>query len=156
MKRTAQRTLAACAALSLACPLTGGLRPAKTRIEGSPSRPAFVFDTTLVLADFTVERWTGEKWTKVWAIENAPSTRVRVRQVEYGTVPDGYSEYVPPKEPTLATNALYKVLYEGGAVRGGTTFAVVERDGKPTVVELDPGKPFADVLAEFDRLVRAR
>jgi hypothetical protein len=141
--------------MALACPLMGGLRAAKTRIEGSPSRPTFVFDKAFVLADFTVLRWTGEKWTKIWAIENEPSVRIRVRQVEYGVVPEGYKAYVPLKQATLTTNGLYQVDYEGGPVRGGGIFALVERDGKLTVVPLDAGKPEADIIAEFEKLVKA-
>lgn len=153
MTRAARSSLALCAALALAIPLTGWVRQTKAKIEGPPSRPTFVFQTTFVLANFTVLRWTGEKWTDVWGIENDHTTDGFVRQVEYGVVPRGYSEYVPLKLPTLATNTLYEIDFEGGAVRGSAIFAIVDRDGKPTVVELDAGKPFADILAKFEKMV---
>jgi hypothetical protein len=154
MMRTARTKLALYAALALAMLLTGWVRTSKAKIEGQPSRPTFVFESTMVLADFTVLRWTGEKWTKIWGIARDHSTSGYVRQVEYGVVPKGYSEYVPLKLPALATNTLYAVDFEGGAVLGGAVFVVVDRGGKPTVVELDGGKPFADILAEFEKMVR--
>jgi hypothetical protein len=153
MTRAARTSLALCAALALVLPLTAWVRLTKAKIEGPPSRPTFVFRTRSVLANFTVLRWNGEKWTNVWGIENDHTTDGFVRQVEYGVVPKGFSEYVPLKLAALATNSLYMIYFEGGAVRGGGVFAIVDRSGKPTVVEIDGGRPIKDIVAEFERLV---
>lgn len=148
MTRIVRTLLALCLTLALA----GWLRQAKARLEGAPSRPTFVFDTTFVLANFTVLHWTGEKWAKVWGIASNHSNRESIRRVEYGVVPKGYFEYVPLRYPLLATKTLYKFDFEGGAIRGGGMFIVLDRSGTQAIVIVDDSRPFADVLAEFEKM----
>ncbi len=125
-------------------------------IEGNPSRPTFVFGDPVILGSCTLHVYDDKRWTGLWGIERTVSKEyVRLRQVEYGVVPNGYSEYLLLKHTELKVNKLYMFRFDGGANRRGSDiFAIVSKEGRPTIVQFDEFKSLEDIVAEFERMVR--
>ncbi len=163
MKRPIGISVAACAALALAvaftgCPLVGDLRAGTATVQGTPSQPTFAFD--FVLVHFVLSVYEDGRWPKYWGIEKnfdgigVNDASGHVREVQYAVVPKGFSAYMPAKHPTLGTNKLYSFKFEGAGVRGGGTFAIVDKAGAPSIVQFDSSRSFDDILKEFEKLVQ--
>ncbi len=153
MKRSC-RTSAACVSLALALVLTGWLRQVGAKVQGTPSRPTFVFERPLGLGKFAVYVYENRRWSELWGIERGRNGRVPVQQVEYGVVPKGYSEYVSLKQTALRVNNLFTFDFENGSIRGGGIFAIVNRSGQPTIVQFEKSRSLEDVLKEFQNMAQ--
>ncbi len=163
MKRPIGISVAACAALALAvaftgCPLVGDLRVGTAKVQGTPYRPTFVFDKSFVLENFELSVYEDGRWPRYWGIGRVDGPIGSDREVQYGVVPKGFSAYMPAKHPTLGANKLYTFKFDGAGggagVRGGGTFAIVDKAGAPSIVQFDSSRSFDDILKEFEKLVQ--